>query len=97
MTLEFNKVQNVWEKKHFKKQQIVRKVKILELRNTPRRYFMKLPLIKGLKWMCTDDKKALVIKFNAEYCLARNEKPFSNYPELITGHIIFYHALIDNH
>ena len=32
-------------KKHFKKQQIV-KVKILELRNTPRRYFMKLPLKK---------------------------------------------------
>ena len=46
MTLEFNKVQNVWEKKHFKKQQIARKVKILELRNTPRRYFMKLPLKK---------------------------------------------------
>ena len=31
------------------------------------------PIGKGLKWMGTDDKKALVIKFNFTYYLAKNE------------------------
>ena len=33
--------------------------------------------------MGTDDKKALVIKFNTAYFLAKNERPFSDYPELL--------------
>ena len=40
------------------------------------------PIGKGLQWMGTDDKKALVIKFNTAYYLAKNERPFSDYPEL---------------
>ena len=31
--------------------------------------------------MGTDDKKALVIKFNTAYYFAKNERPFSDYPE----------------
>ena len=31
------------------------------------------PIGKGLKWMGADDKKALVIKFNTTYNLAKNE------------------------
>ena len=33
--------------------------------------------------MGTDDKKALVIKFNTAYYLTKNERPFSDYPELL--------------
>ena len=33
--------------------------------------------------MGTDDKKALVIKFNTAYYLAKNERLFSDYPELL--------------
>ena len=33
--------------------------------------------------MGTDDKKALVIKFSTAYYLARNERLFSDYPELL--------------
>ena len=33
--------------------------------------------------MGTDDKKALVIKFNTAYYLAKNERPFNDYPELL--------------
>ena len=33
---------------------------------------------KGLKWMCTDDKKALFVKFSTAYYL-----PFSDYPDLL--------------
>ena len=46
---------------------------------------MKLPL-EGLKRMGTDDKKALVIKFNTAYYLAKNERPFSDYHELLELH-----------
>ena len=38
---------------------------------------------KGLKRMGTDDKKALVIKFSTAYYLAKNERLFSDYPELL--------------
>ena len=38
---------------------------------------------KGLKRMCTDDKKALVIQFSTAYYLSKIERPFSNYPELL--------------
>ena len=41
------------------------------------------PIGKGLKRMGTDDKKALIIKFNTAYCLAKNERLFSGYPELL--------------
>ena len=41
------------------------------------------PIGKGLKRMGTDDKKALVIKFNTTYYLAKIERPFSDYPELL--------------
>ena len=40
------------------------------------------PVGKGLKWIGTDDKKLLVIKFNTAYYLAKNERPFNDYPEL---------------
>ena len=38
------------------------------------------PIGKGLKRMGTDGKKVLVIKLNTAYCLAKNERPFSDYP-----------------
>ena len=31
----------------------------------------------------TDGYKALIIKFNTVYYLAKNERPFSNYPEVL--------------
>ena len=33
--------------------------------------------------MGTDDKKAMVIKFNTAYYLAKNERPLSDYLELL--------------
>ena len=41
------------------------------------------PVGKGFKWMGTDDEKSLVIKFNTAYYLAKNERLFSDYPELL--------------
>ena len=41
------------------------------------------PIGKGLKWMCTDDKKALFMKFNTAYLLAKKERPSSDYPDLL--------------
>ena len=32
--------------------------------------------------MCTDDKKALFVKFNTAYLLAKKERPFSGYLDL---------------
>ena len=37
---------------------------------------------KGLKRMCTDVKKALLVKFNTAYLLEKKERPFSDYPDL---------------
>ena len=36
-----------------------------------------------MKRIGTDDKKALVIKFNTAYYLAKNERPFSDCPEVL--------------
>ena len=33
--------------------------------------------------MGSDDTKALIIKFNIAYCLAKNKRPFSFFPEII--------------
>ena len=41
------------------------------------------PIGKGLKRMGTDGKKVLVIKLNTAYCLAKNERPFGDYPGLV--------------
>ena len=38
---------------------------------------------KVLKWMCTDDKKALFMKFDTAYLLAKKERPFSDYSDLL--------------
>ena len=37
-----------------------------------------------LKKMCTDDRKALEYKFNSAYYLALKERPFTDFPELLT-------------
>ena len=37
-----------------------------------------------LKKMCTDDRKALEHKFNSAYYLALKERPFTDFPELLT-------------
>ena len=33
--------------------------------------------------MCTEDKKALEIKFNSAYYLAKKERPFTDYPDIL--------------
>ena len=34
--------------------------------------------------MCTDDRKALECKFDSAYYLALKERPFTDFPELLT-------------
>ena len=41
------------------------------------------PTEKGLKWMGSDDKKTLLIKFNNACYLAKNERPFNDFPNLM--------------
>ena len=33
--------------------------------------------------MCTDEKRALFVKFNAAYLLAKKERPSNDYPDLL--------------
>ena len=44
----------------------------------------KTPIRHGLKRMCRDDKKHLEYKFNSAYYLAMKERPFTDFPELLT-------------
>ena len=41
-----------------------------------------MPIGKILKPVCTDEKKALFVKFNITYLLAKKERPFSDILEL---------------
>ena len=41
-----------------------------------------MPIGKILKPVCTDEKKALFVKFNIAYLLAKKERPFSDILEL---------------
>ena len=44
----------------------------------------KTPTRHGLKQMCTDYRKALEYKFNTAYYLALEERPFTDFPKLLT-------------
>ena len=59
-----------------------KKRKNLGIENYTEKVIDETPIGKGLKRMGTDYKKALVIKLNTAYYLVKNERPFSNYPEL---------------
>ena len=59
------------------------KIKNLGIEKSTEKVINETPIGKSLKQMDTDDKKALVIKFNTAYYLAKNERLCSNYSELI--------------
>ena len=41
------------------------------------------PIGRGLRKMCEKDKASLRVKFNSVYYLAKKERPFSDYPDLL--------------
>ena len=44
------------------------------------------PIGRGLKKMCEKDISSMCVKFNATYYLAKKERPFSDYPDLLALH-----------
>ena len=74
-------VQKKTHKKHFenvssKKAADCEKWKNLGIKKYTEKVIYENPIGKGLKQMSTEDKKALVIKFNTAYYLAKNERRF---------------------
>ena len=41
------------------------------------------PIGKAIKKMCAEDKNASRISFNSAYYLAKQEQPFSDFPDLL--------------
>ena len=46
----------------------------------------KAPIRQSLKSMWDSDEKSLNVKFNCVYCLAKHERPYSDYPILLSLH-----------
>ena len=86
MTLEFDKnhtknktkknTKNITKVFHTLKQQITR-IKNLGIKKYTEKLIDEAPTEKSLKWMGSDDKKTLPIKFNTAYYLAKNERPLT--------------------
>ena len=81
--MEKNTLRNHVESASHKKAADCEKRKNLGIEKYTEKVINNNPIGKLLKRMGTDDKKVLVKKFHTAYYLAKTERPFSDYPELL--------------
>ena len=60
-----------------------KKQKNVRIEKYMKKWIDETPFEKGLNRLGSHAKKSLVIKFNTAYYAAKNEKPFSDFPNLL--------------